>query len=86
MCIRDRGKNDEGRNLMLFNNLNSFTSKRERACEFGDYILSVEVPLTKIFFYCGLLPGVLQSEDEYLVVGGVYAVRQSCLLYTSRCV
>lgn len=71
------GKNAEGRKLMLFNNLNSFTRNRERAGEFGDYILSVEVPLTKIFFYCGLLPGVLQGEDEYLVIGGVYAVRQA---------
>jgi len=60
-----------GRHTILFNNLNSFTCSRERACEFGDYILSVEVPLTKIFFYCGLLPSVLQGEDEFLVIGGV---------------
>ena len=71
------GKDSEGRQLMLFNSLNSFTCNRERADEFGDYILTVEVPLTKIFFHCGLLPGVLQGEDEYLVVGGVYAVRQT---------
>lgn len=71
------GENDEGCKLLLFNSLNSFTSQRQRACEFGDYILSVEVPLTKIFFYCGLLPGVLQGEDEYLVVGGVYAVKMA---------
>lgn len=73
------GKNAEGHKLMLFNNLNSFTTNRERAGEFGDYILSVEVPLTKIFFYCGLLAGVLQGEDEYLVIGGVYAVRLATL-------
>jgi len=69
------GQDAEGRKLMLFNNLNSFTRSRERAGEFGDYILTVEVPLTKLFFYCGLLPGILQGEDEYLVVGGVYAVK-----------
>jgi len=68
------GQDGDGRKLMLFNSLNSFTCSRERAGEFGDYILTVEVPLTKIFFYCGLLPGILQGEDEYLVVGGVYAV------------
>ena len=40
----------------------------------GDYILSVEVPLTKVLFYCGLLPGALQGEDEFLVIGGVSSV------------
>src|SRR5574343_1060929 len=67
-------KGADGQYVLLLNNLNSFTCSRERACEFGDYILSVEVPLTKIFFYCGLLPGVLQGEDEFLVVGGVASV------------
>lgn len=60
--------------LLLLNNLNSFTSNRERAGEFGDYILAVDVPLTKVFFHCGLLPGVLQGEDEFLAIGGVYLV------------
>ncbi len=64
---------------VLFNNLNSFTCNRERAGEFGDYILTVDVPLTKIFFYCGLLPGVLKGEEEFLVIGGVYDVALSCL-------
>lgn len=65
--------------IMLLNNLNSFTCQRERASEFGDFIMTVEVPLTKLFFYCGLLPGVLQGEDEFLVIGGVYATRCSTL-------
>ena len=60
--------------MVLLNNLNSFTCSRDRACEFGDYILSVEVPLTKVLFYCGLLPGALQGEDEFLVIGGVSSV------------
>jgi len=67
-------KGENGRQVILLNNLSSFTCSRERACEFGDYILSVDIPLTKIFFHCGLLPGVLQGEDEFLVIGGVVDV------------
>jgi NAD+--dinitrogen-reductase ADP-D-ribosyltransferase len=70
---------DKGRHVVLLNNLNSFTCSRERACEFGDYILAVDIPLTKIFFHCGLLPGVLQGEDEFLVIGGVAEVTLSTL-------
>ena len=71
---------EEGRqHTLLFNNLNSFTCSRERACEFGDTILAVDMPLSKIFFYCGLLPGVLQGEDEFLGIGGVAEVSLSTL-------
>lgn len=69
----------EGRCLLLLNNLNSFTGSRERATEFGDVILTAAVPLTKIFFHCGLLPGVLRGEDEFLAIGGVYEVALSTL-------
>lgn len=62
------------RQVVLFNNLVSFTASRERAGEFGDYILSTRVPTAKVFFSCGLLPGVLKGEDEYLVIGGVYDI------------
>ena len=75
--VLEKGAN--GRHLILLNNLNSFTCSRERACEFGDYILAVEVPLVKIFFHCGLLPGVLQGEDEFLAIGGVAEVSLSTL-------
>jgi len=75
--VLDRGTGN--RQVILLNNLSSFTCSRERACEFGDYILSVEVPLTKIFFYCGMLPGVLQGEDEFLVIGGVVDVSLSTI-------
>jgi NAD+--dinitrogen-reductase ADP-D-ribosyltransferase len=75
--VLEKGAN--GRQLILLNNLNSFTCSRERACEFGDYILAVEVPLVKIFFHCGLLPGVLQGEDEFLAIGGVAEVSLSTL-------
>ncbi len=60
--------------IVLFNNLTSFTTSRERAGEFGDLIFEAEVPLAKIFFHCRLLPGVLGGEEEHLVIGGAYAV------------
>ena len=62
------------RQVVLFNNLTSFTASRERAGEFGDYILATDVPTAKVFFHCALLPGVLKGEDEYLIVGGAYEV------------
>ena len=62
------------RQVVLFNNLVSFTASRERASEFGDYILSTQVPKAKVFFSCDLLPGVLKGENEYLVIGGVYDI------------
>jgi len=67
------------RQVVLFNNLTSFTANRERAGEFGDVILEVTLPVTKIFFYCGLLPDVLKGEDEYLAIGGAYEVMQDTL-------
>jgi NAD+--dinitrogen-reductase ADP-D-ribosyltransferase len=66
-----------GRQVVLLNSLNSFTSSRERAGEFGDYIVSALIPLAKVFFHCALLPGVLKGEDEYLVIGGACEVRLS---------
>ncbi len=65
----------DGEYLVLLNNLSSFTLDRERADEFGDYILEARVPLPKVFFFHRLLPGMLKGEDEYVVIGGVYAVR-----------
>ena len=72
-------KGESGHHVILLNNISSFTHSRERACEFGDYILAVDIPLTKIFFHCGMLPGVLQGEDEFLVIGGVVNVTLSTL-------
>ncbi len=69
----------KGEHVVLLNNLSSFTCSRERACEFGDYILTVNVPLSKILFYCGLLPGILRGEDEFLVIGGVAHVSLSTI-------
>jgi NAD+---dinitrogen-reductase ADP-D-ribosyltransferase len=70
--VLERG--GDSRFRVLLNNLNSFTSDRERADEFGDYILEARVPLPKIFFFNSLLPGMLKGEDEYVVIGGVYEV------------
>jgi NAD+--dinitrogen-reductase ADP-D-ribosyltransferase len=66
-----------GQRVVLLNNLNSFTVEPERAGEFGDFILEVQVPLPKIFFFHRLLPGVLKGEDEFVVIGGVYEVGYS---------
>ena len=68
------GLEPDGTQLVLLNNLSSFTSERERADEFGDYVLSARIPLPKIFFFNRLLPGMLKGEDEYVVIGGVYGV------------
>ena len=73
------GREPDGSYLVLLNNLNSFTSARERADEFGDYLLTARVPLPKVFFYNRLLPGLLKGEDEFVVIGGVYAVRIATL-------
>lgn len=65
------GRNDY---VLLLNNLSSFSGNRDRANEFGDYILEADIPLAKLLFMPGLLPGALKGEDEYLVIGGVYRV------------
>lgn len=59
---------------LLLNNMNSFSGTEERADEFGDKIFKTSVPLCKIFFFSNLLPRVLQGEDEYIVLGGIYEI------------
>jgi len=61
--------------IVLLNNVSSFSRSHERAGEFGDSILSVDVPLPKLAFFSQLLPGMLKAEDEYVVIGGLYRVR-----------
>jgi NAD+--dinitrogen-reductase ADP-D-ribosyltransferase len=65
---------DKQRYVMILNNLNSFSSDRDRADEFGDYILETQVPVSKLLYFPELLPGTLKGEKEYLVIGGVYEV------------
>ena len=69
---------DKHRYILMLNNINSFTGNRERADEFGDYILEARAPLAKLLYVPGLLPDTLQGEEEYLVIGGVYDIK----LYT----
>lgn len=61
--------------ILLLNNLNSFSIDRERADEFGDYIMEAVVPTAKLLYFPGLLSAIPQSELEYLVIGGVYRIR-----------
>lgn len=68
---------DKHHAVVLLNNLNSFSAKRERADEFGDQVLQVEIPWQKVLYSSTLLPGVLAGEDEHLVLGGVYLVHIS---------
>lgn len=65
----------QGMELVLLNNINSFSLERERAEEFGDKVLMVDVPMAKILCCAEVLPDKLQGEGEYLVIGGVYGVR-----------
>jgi NAD+--dinitrogen-reductase ADP-D-ribosyltransferase len=65
--------------IVLLNNVSSFSRSRERAGEFGDTILSVDVPLPKLAFFSQLLAGMLKAEDEYVVIGGLYRVHLATL-------
>lgn len=65
---------DGRRRVVLLNSISSFTACRERADEFGDYLLTALVPTSKVFCYSRLLPGMLKGEDEYTVIGGLYEV------------
>ncbi|MBL8459571.1 MAG: NAD(+)--dinitrogen-reductase ADP-D-ribosyltransferase [Zoogloea sp.] len=61
--------------VLRLNNIVSFSTSRERADEFGDWILEARVPVVKILFFPGLLPGApLAGEGEVLVIGGEYEV------------
>lgn len=66
-----------GEQLVLLNNINSFTRQWSVSDAFGDSILKAEVPLAKIFYFPGLLPHLLRGEEECLVIGGVYGVEIS---------
>lgn len=68
---------DKRRYYVHLNNLLSFTSVMERAWEFGTTVWAVQVPKVKVFFHGELLPSVLlKGENEYLVIGGEYRVRE----------
>ena len=65
------------RHVMLLNNLTSFTAVRERAEEFGYFILEARIPLAKVMFYDKLLGRGLSGEAEHMVIGGLSDVRLS---------
>ncbi|WP_317930121.1 NAD(+)--dinitrogen-reductase ADP-D-ribosyltransferase [Halioxenophilus sp. WMMB6] len=69
------GKFDQDHCVLLLNNLNSFSSDRLHSESFGDYIMEIAIPSAKLLYFPGLLPGVLQGEGEYLVIGGVYRAK-----------
>ncbi len=62
--------------FVVMNNLNSFSSELERADEFGDHVLECLTPAPKILYFQNLLPGISKGENEYVVIGGLYEVRQ----------
>lgn len=73
-------KIDTHRVVMRLNNLASFSCDRAVACCFGDIILTVHVPLSKLVFFNTLLSmHALNGEAEYLVIGGDYRVTASHL-------
>ncbi|MBP7548598.1 MAG: hypothetical protein KA754_11675, partial [Corallincola sp.] len=59
-----------------YNNLSSFTRDADAACRFGSQVLAVAVPLTKIVCFDSLLPGPLDGEGEFMVLGGRYRVER----------
>jgi NAD+---dinitrogen-reductase ADP-D-ribosyltransferase len=73
-AVERKGAGD--RSLVVLNNLSSFTSDPEVAWEFGSSVWEVRIPLPKIVFFGGMLPrNWLESEKEYLVLGGEYRVK-----------
>jgi NAD+---dinitrogen-reductase ADP-D-ribosyltransferase len=71
-----RGTTGRAGQIVLLNNLSSFTCNPEIAWEFGSSVWEVRVPLAKIVFFSGLLPRhLLEGESEYLVLGGEYRVQ-----------
>ncbi|MDR2863371.1 MAG: NAD(+)--dinitrogen-reductase ADP-D-ribosyltransferase [Puniceicoccales bacterium] len=70
-----KGSSGPGRTVVL-NCLSSFSSDSEVAWEFGSRVWEVRVPLSKVFFFSGLLPSwLLGGESEWLVLGGEYRVK-----------
>jgi NAD+--dinitrogen-reductase ADP-D-ribosyltransferase len=75
-----RERIDKSSAVMRLNNLASFSADRDVASCFGDIILTVDVPLSKLVFFNTLLSmHALNGEAEYLVIGGDYRVTASRL-------
>ena len=80
-CLpQGRPRQRKGEALVRLNNMVSFTSQRDIACEFGDIIVEAQVPVVKIVFFNELLPRhALRGEAEYLALGGDYRVQLAYL-------
>jgi NAD+--dinitrogen-reductase ADP-D-ribosyltransferase len=66
------------RGVVRFNNVVSFSLERERAEEFGDWVLATSLPPEKVVFFPGLLDNqVLNGEGEVLAIGGDFEVTVS---------
>ncbi len=66
-------KNSTKQWIIRNNSLTSYTSEIEYASEFGEIIVAVDIPYSKIFCFTELMPGELPSyENEYIVIGGDY--------------
>lgn len=60
------------------NNIVSFSTTREQAGWFGDWLLCARVPICKLLLVPGLLDTrSLQGEAEVLAIGGLYEVEAS---------
>lgn len=59
--------------IMMLNNVTSFTTSKEIACTFGDYIIETEIPFTKVIFMPDLFPVIkFSGESEVISVGGFF--------------
>lgn len=59
------------RGVFRINSVASFSLSEEHAGCFGDWVLRVRIPLSKVLFYPGLCAGsLLQGEAEVIVLGG----------------
>ncbi len=66
----------KGQCVLRLNNLVSLSTSRERADEFGDWILEVQVPLVKLLLFPDLMDKpLLAGENEVLALGGWYQVQ-----------
>jgi NAD+--dinitrogen-reductase ADP-D-ribosyltransferase len=72
--VQDKDHKSKSSITLLLNNINSFTTEEDRAGEFGDLVIRVEVPFAKLLFFSGLMTGIMTSEREYAVIGGLYRV------------
>jgi NAD+--dinitrogen-reductase ADP-D-ribosyltransferase len=70
--VQDTDDKNKSYMTLLLNNISSFTSDEDRAGEFGDLVIRVEVPFAKLLFFSGLMTGIMTSEREYAVIGGLY--------------